>query len=73
MAAFDDIRKAGDAVANVIAAGIIPAGMEMMDKITTHAVEEYVHAGYNLNAAAILLCESDGTAEEVAEEIQPDR
>ena len=70
MAAFDDIRKAGDAVASVIAAGIIPAGMEMMDKITTHAVEEYVHAGYNLDAAAILLCESDGTAEEVAEEIQ---
>jgi glycolate oxidase len=70
MAAFDDIRKAGDAVANVIAAGVIPAGMEMMDKITTHAVEEYVHAGYNLDAAAILLCESDGSAEEVAEEIQ---
>jgi glycolate oxidase len=70
MAAFDDIRKAGDAVARVIGAGIIPAGMEMMDKITTHAVEEYVHAGYNLDAAAILLCESDGAAEEVAEEIQ---
>src|SRR3954466_10107873 len=69
MAAFDDIRKAGDAVADVIAAGIIPAGMEMMDRITTHAVEEYLHAGYNLGAAAILLCESDGTAEEVAEEI----
>lgn len=69
MAAFDDIRKAGDAVANVIGAGIIPAGMEMMDKITTHAVEEYVHAGYNLDAAAILLCESDGAVEEVAEEI----
>ncbi|MDQ3186710.1 MAG: FAD-binding protein [Pseudomonadota bacterium] len=70
MAAFDDIRKAGDAVANVIGAGIIPAGMEMMDKLTTHAVEEYIHAGYNLDAAAILLCESDGAAEEVAEEIQ---
>lgn len=70
MAAFDDIRKAGDAVANVIAAGIIPAGMEMMDRITTHAVEEFVHAGYNLEAAAILLCESDGTAEEVSEEIR---
>jgi glycolate oxidase len=69
MAAFDDIRKAGDAVANVIAAGIIPAGMEMMDRITTHAVEEFVHAGYNLDAAAILLCESDGIAEEVSEEI----
>ena len=70
LAAFDDIRKAGNAVADVIAAGIIPAGMEMMDRITTHAVEEFVHAGYNLDAAAILLCESDGTAEEVAEEIR---
>lgn len=70
MASFDDIRKAGDAVANVIGAGIIPAGMEMMDKITTHAVEEFVHAGYNVDAAAVLLCESDGAAEEVAEEIQ---
>lgn len=70
MAAFDDIRKAGDAVANVIGAGIIPAGMEMMDKIATRAVEGYVHAGYNLEAAAILLCESDGTTEEVADEIR---
>jgi glycolate oxidase len=70
LASFDDIRKAGNAVANVIAAGIIPAGMEMMDKITTRAVEEYLHAGYNVEAAAILLCESDGTAEEVAEEIR---
>jgi glycolate oxidase len=69
MAAFDDICKAGDAVANVIGAGIIPAGMEMMDRITTRAVEEYVHAGYNLDAAAILLCESDGTVEEVADEV----
>ena len=69
MAAFDDIREAGNAVANVIGAGIIPAGMEMMDRITTRAVEEYVHAGYNLEAAAILLCESDGTVEEVADEV----
>ncbi|SEO35622.1 glycolate oxidase [Nitrosospira multiformis] len=70
LAAFDDIRDAGNAVANVIGAGIIPAGMEMMDKITTGAVEEYVHAGYNIEAAAILLCESDGAEEEVAEEIE---
>src|SRR5438309_1045114 len=69
MASFDDVRKAGDAVANVIAAGIIPAGLEMMDKPMTAAVEDYVHAGYDLSAAAILLCESDGTPEEVAEEI----
>ena len=70
MASFDDIRKAGDAVAAVIAAGIIPAGLEMMDKPMTAAVEAYVHAGYDLEAAAILLCESDGTPEEVAEEIE---
>ena len=70
MASFDDIRKAGDAVAAVIAAGIIPAGLEMMDKPMTAAVEDFVHAGYDLDAAAILLCESDGTPEEVAEEIE---
>ncbi|MBK9442305.1 MAG: FAD-binding protein [Comamonadaceae bacterium] len=69
MASFDDMRKAGDAVASVIAAGIIPAGLEMMDKPMTAAVEDYVHAGYDLNAEAILLCESDGTPEEVEEEI----
>ena len=69
MASFDDVRKAGDAVASVIAAGIIPAGLEMMDKPMTAAVEDYVHAGYDLDAAAILLCESDGTAEEVEEEV----
>ncbi len=70
MAAFDDVHKAGNAVANVIGAGIIPAGMEMMDRITIHAVEEFLHAGYDLDAAAILLCESDGSAEEVADEIE---
>jgi len=70
MASFDDVKKAGDAVAAVIAAGIIPAGLEMMDKPMTAAVEDFVHAGYDLNAEAILLCESDGTPEEVAEEIE---
>ena len=70
MASFDDVRKAGDAVAAIIAAGIIPAGLEMMDKPMTAAVEDFVHAGYDLSAQAILLCESDGTPEEVAEEIE---
>ncbi len=69
MASFDDLRKAGDAVAAVIAAGIIPAGLEMMDKPMTAAVEDFVHAGYDLSAEAILLCESDGTPEEVEEEV----
>ena len=70
MASFDDIRKAGDAVAAIIGAGIIPAGLEMLDKPMTAAVEDFVHAGYDLDAEAILLCESDGTPEEVAEEIE---
>jgi len=69
MASFDDVQKAGDAVAAIIAAGIIPAGLEMMDKPATRAVEEFVRAGYDLDAAAILLCEADGTAEEVEDEI----
>ena len=69
MASFPDVEKAGEAVANVIGAGIIPAGLEMMDKLATRAVEDFVHAGYDLEAEAILLAESDGTREEVADEI----
>ncbi len=69
LASFDTVEKAGNAVAEIIAAGIIPAGLEMMDQAATRAVEEFVRAGYDLDAAAILLCESDGTPEEVAEEI----
>ncbi len=69
MASFGDVVSAGNAVARIIAAGIIPAGLEMMDRAATAAVEAFVHAGYDLSAAAILLAESDGTPEEVAEEI----
>lgn len=69
MAAFDDVEKAGRAVADIIAAGIIPAGLEMMDKKATGAVEQFIGAGYPLDAAAILLCESDGSVEEVEDEI----
>jgi len=68
MASFADVRQAGDAVAAIIAAGIVPAGLEMMDKPMTAAVEGFVHAGYDLDAAAILLCESDGSASAVEEE-----
>jgi glycolate oxidase len=70
MASFDDIEKGGNAVAAIIGAGIIPAGLEMMDQPATKAVEQFVHAGYDTDAATILLCESDGTPEEVAEEIE---
>src|SRR6266404_4667132 len=69
LAAFDDVTSAGAAVAEIIGAGIIPAGLEMMDRLTISAVEPFVHAGYPQDAAAILLCEADGTAEEVAGEV----
>jgi len=69
LASFDDVEKAGDAVAEVIAAGVVPSGLEMMDRPATRAVEEFVHAGYDLEAAALLLCEADGTPEEVEEGI----
>jgi glycolate oxidase len=69
LASFADIARAGDAVAAIIAAGIIPAGLEMMDQGTTQLVEPYTRVGYDLDAAAILLCESDGTAAEVEAEI----
>ena len=69
LAAFDDLGKAGQAVAAIIGAGIIPAGLEMMDKLTIGAVEPFVNAGYPMDAEAILLCESDGTADEVAAEV----
>ncbi len=69
LAAFDDVVKAGAAVGEIIAAGIIPAGLEMMDRLAIKAAEDFVHAGYPLNAEAILLCEVDGTNEEVSEHI----
>ncbi len=69
MASFDDVVKGGNAVASVIAEGIIPAGLEMMDKTSSRMVEPFVHAGYDIDAEAILLCESDGMPEEVEEEI----
>jgi glycolate oxidase len=69
MAAFDEVVKAGAAVANIISAGIIPAGLEMMDQAATCAVENFVHAGYPTDVASMLLCESDGSEEEVADEI----
>src|SRR5882672_4492373 len=69
LASFDDVEKAGNAVADVIAAGVVPSGLEMMDRPAVRAVEEFVHAGYDLEAAALLLCEADGTPEEVEEGI----
>jgi glycolate oxidase len=70
MASFDDVETAGNAVAALIGAGIIPAGLEMMDRAAVAMVEPFARAGYDLGAAAILLCESDGTPEEVADEVE---
>jgi glycolate oxidase len=69
MASFDDLRKAGDAVAAVIAAGIIPAGLEMMDKPMTAAVEDFVHAGYDLTPKPSCCARATARPEEVEEEI----
>lgn len=69
LAAFADVVKAGGAVGNIIAAGIIPAGLEMMDKLAIQAAEDFVHAGYPTKAEAILLCELDGTNAEVSEHV----
>jgi glycolate oxidase len=69
LAAFDDVVKAGVAVGSIISAGIIPAGLEMMDRLAIQAAEDFVHAGYPREAEAILLCELDGTNEEVSEHL----
>ena len=68
LAAFDDVAKAGAAVGDIIAAGVIPAGLEMMDKLAIEAAEAFVHAGYPM-AEAILLVEIDGVNEEVSDDI----
>ncbi len=69
LASFDDVAKAGAAVGNIIAAGVIPAGLEMMDRLAIQAAEAFVHAGYPLDCEALLLCEVDGVNEEVSDDI----
>ncbi len=69
LAAFDNIEQAGNAVAAIIASGCTPGGLEMMDNPAIRAAEDYVKVGYPVEAAAILLCELDGTNEEVSEGI----
>ena len=69
MAAFDSVQTAGDAVGAVIAKGIIPAGLEMMDSHAIVAAEAFAQAGYPIDAQALLLCELDGMAAEVEEQI----
>jgi glycolate oxidase len=68
LASFDDIEKAGNAVAQIIGAGVIPGGLEMMDNLAIRAAEDFIHAGYPVDAEAILLCELDGAEADVQED-----
>jgi glycolate oxidase len=65
MAGFADTASAAHAVSAVIQAGVLPAGLEMMDRLAIQAAEDFVHAGYPLEAQALLLCELDGGADEI--------
>ena len=66
---YDELSKAGESVGDIIGAGVIPAGLEMMDALAIRAAEEYVHAGYPTDAAAILLCELDGSTSQVEADV----
>jgi glycolate oxidase len=68
LASFDAVEKAGRAVGDIIAAGIIPGGLEMMDNLAIRAAEDFIHAGYPVDAAAILLCELDGVESDVQDD-----
>ena len=68
LASFDSVELAGRAVADIIAAGIIPGGLEMMDNLSIRAAEDFIHAGYPVDAAAMLLCELDGVEADVHED-----
>lgn len=68
LAAFDSVEKAGRAVGDIIAAGIIPGGLEMMDNLAIRAAEDFIHAGYPVDAQAIVLCELDGVEADVRED-----
>lgn len=70
LAAFNRIEDAGNAVANIIASGVIPAGLEMMDNAVINATENFCHPGYPTEAAAILLCELDGYGDTLQWEIE---
>jgi glycolate oxidase len=69
MAGFEHVRDCANAISNIIKAGIIPAGLEMMDKFAIGAAEDFVHAGYPRDAQALLLCELDGDEADVQQEL----
>ena len=69
LAGFDSIEQAAATVGAIIGAGIIPAGLEMMDRLSVEAVEAFNSPGYPRDAEAVLLCELDGGEAEVAEQM----
>jgi len=69
VAGYDSVRDCANAVTNIIKAGIIPAGLEMMDKFAIEAAEDFAHAGYPKDAQALLLCELDGEQDAVKQEL----
>jgi glycolate oxidase len=69
MASFDEVRRCADAVGRIIASGIVPAGLEMMDAPALRAAEAFARCGYPQDAAALLLCELDGLAQDVEAEL----
>ncbi|MBT3277197.1 MAG: FAD-binding protein [Candidatus Thioglobus sp.] len=70
MAGFDSVRDCANSVADIIKAGIIPAGLEMMDGFAIEAAEGFAKVGYPLDAQALLLCELDGSEAEVQAELE---
>ncbi len=70
LAAFDNVERAGATVGALIAGGLLPSGLEMMDNPAIRAAEAFIHAGYPTDAAAILLVEVDGTHEEVSNDVR---
>ncbi|MEC5406816.1 glycolate oxidase subunit GlcD [Paraburkholderia sp. MPAMCS5] len=70
LASFDNVEQAGAAVARIIGAGVIPGGLEMMDNLAIRAAEDFIHAGYPVDAEAILLCEVDGVESDVHEDVE---
>jgi len=70
LAAFNSIADGSNTVSDIIGSGVIPAGLEMMDKLSIDAIENYMHAGYPLDAEAILICELDGTEEDIAKQLE---
>ena len=70
MASFDEVARCADAVGRIVASGIVPAGLEMMDGLALRAAEAFAHCGYPQDAAAVLLCELDGLDHDVQQQLE---